>query len=99
MRSLQACLVVSLAVRSSAVGLVWLSACALVLAPAATARSGRHAGTARAAAAANHAAGPDARMTRGDRLVPGPPPGPGYCWHYIDRSTRAPGFWDMCREQ
>lgn len=30
---------------------------------------------------------------------PGPPPGPGYCWHYIDRSTRAPGFWDMCRER
>ena len=30
---------------------------------------------------------------------PGPPPGPGYCWYYIDRSTRAPGFWDMCRER
>jgi hypothetical protein len=30
-------------------------------------------------------------------VSPGPPPGPGYCWYYIDRSTGAPGFWDLCR--
>ena len=24
-------------------------------------------------------------------------PGAGYCWYYIDRSTRTPGFWDLCR--
>jgi hypothetical protein len=27
----------------------------------------------------------------------GAPPGPEYCWYYIDRSTRTPGFWDLCR--
>jgi len=25
------------------------------------------------------------------------PPGAGYCWYYIDRSNRTPGFWDLCR--
>ncbi len=30
-------------------------------------------------------------------LSPGAPPGPGYCWYYIDRSTSRPGFWDICR--
>jgi len=28
---------------------------------------------------------------------PGPPPGSGYCWYFIDRSTQSPGFWDLCR--
>lgn len=25
----------------------------------------------------------------------GPPPGPAYCWFYID-PTRTKGFWDLC---
>jgi len=33
----------------------------------------------------------------GSFRTPGTPPGPGYCWYYIDRSTGAPGFWDICR--
>jgi hypothetical protein len=49
-------------------------------------------------AAAHRPRAPQAARSRADRL-PGPPPGPGYCWYYIDRSTRAPGFWDMCRER
>jgi hypothetical protein len=27
----------------------------------------------------------------------GEPPGPGYCWYYINQSTGTPGFWDLCR--
>ena len=34
-----------------------------------------------------------------DRRSPGVPPGPGYCWYYIDRATRSPGFWGLCRGQ
>jgi hypothetical protein len=46
----------------------------------------------------------DTRIARGSRppkraigAPRGAPPGPGYCWYYIDRSTGAPGFWDLCR--
>jgi hypothetical protein len=35
--------------------------------------------------------------TTGDAARRGAPPGAGYCWYYIDRSNRTPGFWDLCR--
>jgi hypothetical protein len=31
------------------------------------------------------------------KVPAGAPPGPGYCWYAIDRSTGNPGFWDLCR--
>ena len=52
-----------------------------------------------AMAAAAHKARPPLAARGPAARSPGPPPGPGYCWYYIDRSTRAPGFWDMCRER
>jgi len=35
--------------------------------------------------------------TAGDAERRRAPPGAGYCWYYIDRSNRTPGFWDLCR--
>jgi hypothetical protein len=35
--------------------------------------------------------------TAGDAERRGAHPGAGYCWYYIDRSNRTPGFWDLCR--
>jgi hypothetical protein len=61
-----------------------------------------------AAAIPHHATMRPANARRVKRLRPvgtageggqgrGAPPGAGYCWYYVDRSSRAPGFWDLCR--
>jgi hypothetical protein len=37
------------------------------------------------------------KITTRRTAAPGVPPGAGYCWYYIDRRSRTPGFWDLCR--
>src|SRR6266403_1983322 len=56
------------------------------------ARAGPHHITTRPAAT-HVARRPRSAETAGN----GAPPGAGYCWYYIDRSNRTPGFWDLCR--
>jgi hypothetical protein len=79
--------------------LIALALCHDAAAGLGTQRSAAIAVTHRAAGA--HAARrsrPAAAQTR-PIFSPGPPPEPGYCWYYIDRATRSPGFWDLCRQR
>jgi hypothetical protein len=95
MRSLQACLV--------AAALIAIARCGDAMASLATQRPAAARSTP-AIHGAHHTAGAHAprrsRPAAARTLAsPGPPPAPGYCWYYIDRATRAPGFWDLCRER
>jgi len=60
------------------------------------ARAGPHHITTRPAAT-HVARRPQSAGTAGDAERRRAPPGAGYCWYYIDRSNRTPGFWDLCR--